>query len=68
MMMSPNFGTSSSKYIRIIPLIMENGEYHQRYNKELQQDFGDQNIVSVIVVNYLRWVGHVAMMGDERVP
>ncbi len=52
----------------IFGAVLENGEYRRRYNFELERDFGEPNVVSMVKVNRLRWAGHVARMNEARAP
>jgi len=43
------------------------GEWKRLYNEEINDLYSSPNIVRVIKSRRLRWVGHVARMGEERV-
>ena len=43
------------------------GEWRRLHNKELNNLYTLPNIVRVIKSRRMRWVGHVALMGEERV-
>jgi len=42
------------------------GEWRRSHNKELNDLYCSPNIVGVIKSRRMRWVGHVACMGEER--
>jgi hypothetical protein len=42
------------------------GEWRRLHNKELYALYSSPNIIRVIKFRTLRWVGHVARMGDSR--
>jgi hypothetical protein len=42
------------------------GEWIKLHNEELNGFYSSPNIVSVIRLRKMRWVGHVASMGDRR--
>ena len=44
----------------------EMGEWRRLHNKELNDLYSSSNIVRVIKSRRMRWVGHVARMGEER--
>lgn len=46
----------------------DQGRWRRRYDFELKRLYKEQDIISFIKVNRLRWVGHVVRMGDCRVP
>ena len=43
------------------------GEWRKLHNEELNYLYSSPNIVQVIKSKRIRWAGHVARMGDERV-
>jgi len=43
------------------------GEWGRLHNEELNDLYSSPNIVRVITSNRMRWAGHVARMGEERV-
>jgi hypothetical protein len=42
------------------------GEWRQLHNEELHNLYFPPNIVRVLKSRRVRWVGHVACMGEER--
>jgi hypothetical protein len=45
----------------------ETGEWRRLHNEELNDLYSSPNIVRVIKLRRVRWAGHVARMGEERV-
>jgi len=43
------------------------GEWRRMHNEEINDLFSSPNIVRVIKLRRIRWAGHVAHMGEERV-
>jgi hypothetical protein len=48
------------------PKMDEDGLQRKLHNDELHSMYSSQNIIRVIKSRRLRWVGHVAHMGEER--
>ena len=46
----------------------ENGSFRRRYNFELERDFAELNIATIVKYNRLRWAAHLAQMQENRVP
>jgi hypothetical protein len=44
----------------------EDGSWRKLHNDELHSLYSSPNIVRVIKSRIMRWVGHVARMGEER--
>ena len=42
------------------------GEWRRLHNEELNDLYSSPNIVRVIIWRIMRWVGHVARMGEDR--
>jgi len=42
------------------------GEWRKLHNKELNDPYSPSNIVRVIKSRRMKWVGHVARMGERR--
>jgi hypothetical protein len=45
----------------------EDGSWRKLHNDELHSLYSSQNIIRVIKSRSMRWAGHVARMGEERV-
>ena len=43
------------------------GEWRKLYDEELNDLYSSLNIVQVVKLRIMRWVGHVACMGESRV-
>ena len=43
------------------------GEWRRLHNEELNDLYSSPNIVRVIKSRKMKWAGHVARMGEERV-
>ena len=57
------------KVLRTIIGAMREGErWRSRYNFELQRNYGEPDIVTVVKVQRLRWAGHLARMNENRAP
>jgi hypothetical protein len=48
--------------------INEGGQWRIRTNIELQELYGERNMVAFIKKGRLRWLGHLERMDDNRVP
>jgi hypothetical protein len=48
------------------PKLEEDGSWRKLHNDELHSLYSSPNIVSVIKTRRMRWVGHVACMGEGR--
>ncbi|CAG9112619.1 unnamed protein product [Plutella xylostella] len=48
------------------PTIGEDGEWRQRYNREIENIVSEPNIIGEIKSSRLRWLGHVERMGEDR--
>jgi hypothetical protein len=59
---------SESRGLRKIfgPKREENGSWRKLHNDELHSLYSSPNIVRVIISRRMRWVGHVACMGEGR--
>jgi hypothetical protein len=44
----------------------EDGSWRKLHNDELHNLYSSPNIVRVIISRRMRWVGHVALMGERR--
>ena len=44
------------------------GEWRKTHNEELNDRHSSFNIVRVIKSRVMRWAGHVACMGERRIP
>ena len=42
------------------------GEWRRKHNEELHDLYSSPNIILVIISRRMRWVGHVARMGERR--
>jgi hypothetical protein len=47
--------------------INEGGQWRIRTNAELQEMYREQDLVALIKIGGLRWLGHVERMDDNRV-
>ena len=52
----------------IFGAVRENQVWRRRYNFELEQLFGEPNILAVVKTQRLRWAGHLARMDQARAP
>src|ERR1700744_5423160 len=61
--------TFERKVLRTIYGGVREGErWRKRFNFELKRDFGEPDIVTVVKVQRLRWVGHLVHMEENRAP
>lgn len=63
--------TFERKVLRTIfgPILDPNqNRWRRRYNFELKQLYGEPDIVRIIKLNRLRWLGHVERMEGNRIP
>jgi hypothetical protein len=49
-----------------VPIRKEDGSWRKLHNDELHSLYSSPNIVKVIKSRRMRWVGHVARMGEGR--
>jgi hypothetical protein len=42
------------------------GEWRRLHNEELRDLYPSRSVIRVIVVMRMRWVGHVARMGEKK--
>jgi hypothetical protein len=54
--------------LKINGQINEEGQWRVRKNAELQELYGEQDLVAFIKTGRLRWSGHVERTEDNRVP
>jgi len=51
---------------RMLGVMKVNENWRQQDNKELMQLFGDLDILSIVRISRLNWIGHVSRMESQR--
>jgi len=65
-----SFGALHSKFLCNVPLVTNRDwvteEWRKLHNEELNDLYYSLNIIRVVRSRRMRWVGHVACMGERR--